>query len=593
VASGMDSTRNVPPNACRYNRIKTNIMNSIWIVISSLVIFVAAYYTYGNFIAKKVFMADRGNPVPSEELRDDVDYVPTNKEVLFGHHFASIAGTGPIVGPAIAVIWGWVPALVWIILGSIFAGAVHDYGSLMISVRKKGVSIGELSKEVINPRVRTLFLVIILFALWIVVAIFGMVIAIIFKIYPQSVFPVWVQIPLAVSIGWLAYKKKMNITALSIVAVFLMYLSILAGVRMPLEMPGMFGLTPMALWIIILFAYAYVASVLPVWSLLQPRDYVNSHQLIIGIVLIVLGVFVARPVMVAPAFQAAPVGAPPILPFLFITIACGAISGFHSLVSSGTTSKQLKNEEDVHFIAYGGMLTEGVLGVLVIVAVGAGIGMFVRTEGGEVLRGLAAWQYHYGSWEAAQGLTAKVTAFVNGSSNMLTSLGIPLEYGQAIVGVLIASFAGTTLDTATRIQRYVVSELAKDHGIKPLTNRYVSTFVVVLAAALLAFSEGSGAGALLLWPLFGSSNQILAGLVLLVVTVYLVKEQKKISWPVAIPMLFMVVTSIWAMTVGLIHFFNTGSTLRFVIGGMLMLLEIWMIVEAVGCLRRTAVSFKL
>ena len=568
-------------------------MNAIWIILISVAAFALAYRFYGEFIARRIFRSRKDNPVPSEELRDDIDYVPTNKEVLFGHHFASIAGTGPIVGPAIAVIWGWVPALIWIIVGSIFAGAVHDYAALMMSTRKKGVSIGELSRDVINPRVRTLFLFVILFALWIVVAIFGMVIAVIFKMYPQAVFPVWIQIPIAVSVGWLAYRKGWNITAMSIIAVLLMYASVFIGVNMPLSMPGFWGLTPMAVWIIILFIYAYIASVLPVWTLLQPRDYVNSHQLIVGIVLIVLGVLFANPAVVAPAVQLAPEGAPPIMPFLFITIACGAISGFHSLVSSGTSSKQLKNEEDIHFIAYGGMLTEGLVGVLVIIAVAAGIGMFVKTDSGQVLSGVAAWQHHYSSWEAAQGLTAKVAAFVNGSANMLTALRIPLKYGQALVGVLIASFAGTTLDTATRIQRYVVTELATDYRIRPLQKRYPATALVVLAAAALAFSEGSGMGALLLWPLFGVSNQLLAGLVLLVASIYIIKEEKTNVWPTVIPMIFMMITSSWAMVVGLLHFFKTSSHLRFVIGSVLFLLEIWMVVEAVLYVRKRKNNVRL
>ena len=568
-------------------------MNAIWIILISVAAFALAYRFYGEFIARRIFRSRKDNPVPSEELRDDIDYVPTNKEVLFGHHFASIAGTGPIVGPAIAVIWGWVPALIWIIVGSIFAGAVHDYAALMMSTRKKGVSIGELSRDVINPRVRTLFLFVILFALWIVVAIFGMVIAVIFKMYPQAVFPVWIQIPIAVSVGWLAYRKGWNITVMSIIAVLLMYASVFIGVNMPLSMPGFWGLTPMAVWIIILFIYAYIASVLPVWTLLQPRDYVNSHQLIVGIVLIVLGVLFANPAVVAPAVQLAPEGAPPIMPFLFITIACGAISGFHSLVSSGTSSKQLKNEEDIHFIAYGGMLTEGLVGVLVIIAVAAGIGMFVKTDSGQVLSGVAAWQHHYSSWEAAQGLTAKVAAFVNGSANMLTALRIPLKYGQALVGVLIASFAGTTLDTATRIQRYVVTELATDYRIRPLQKRYPATALVVLAAAALAFSEGSGMGALLLWPLFGVSNQLLAGLVLLVASIYIIKEEKTNVWPTVIPMIFMMITSSWAMVVGLLHFFKTSSHLRFVIGSVLFLLEIWMVVEAVLYLRKRKNNVRL
>lgn len=567
-------------------------MNSLWLIIIALAAFTLAYKFYGAFIERRVFKADRNRPVPAEELRDDIDYIPTNKEVLFGHHFASIAGTGPIVGPAIAVIWGWVPALIWIILGSIFAGSVHDYAALIISTRKKGVSIGELSKEVISPRVRALFLFVILFALWIVVAIFGMVIASIFKMYPQSVLPVWLQIPIAMTVGWLAYKKNINMTVLSIVAVILMYLSIIAGVSMPFVMPSVFGMQPMSVWIILLFAYAFVASVLPVWSLLQPRDYINSHQLIIGLTLISLGIVVARPEIVAPAVQLAPAGAPAVIPFLFITIACGAISGFHSLVGSGTTSKQIKSEEDIKFIGYGGMLTEGFLGVLVLVAVSAGIGMYVKTSSGEVLSGLPAWQHHYANWSQAQGLTAKVTAFVNGSGNMIEKVGIPLRYGQAIIGVLIASFAGTTLDTATRIQRYVVSELAVDYKIKPLQGRYPATVVAVLAALLLAFSEGSGKGALMLWPLFGSSNQLLAGLALLVATVYLMRRGS-ISWPAAGPMVFMVITSSWAMVEMIQRFFVSGRHLLVVIGGIILCLEAWMVVEAIICVKRKRLGDRL
>ncbi|MFH1878599.1 MAG: carbon starvation protein A [Candidatus Omnitrophota bacterium] len=559
-------------------------MGSVLIVITSLIIFTAAYKYYGGFIASKVFRADSRAPVPSEELRDDVDYVPTNKEVLFGHHFASIAGTGPIVGPAIAVIWGWLPAIVWMIAGSIFAGAVHDYAALIISTRKNGMSIGDVSKDIINPRVKDLFLFVIMFSLWIVVAIFGMVMAVIFKMYPQSVFPVWIQIPIAVTVGYLSYKKNMNMTILSLIALGLMYLSILAGVHMPLFMPHIAGLSPMSLWIILLFIYAFVASVLPVWSLLQPRDYINSHQLVVGLCLIVLGVFFARPAIVAPMVQLAPRGAPPVFPFLFITIACGAISGFHALVSSGTSSKQIKSEKDIRFIGYGGMLAEGMLGVLVVIAVTAGIGMYVKGHNGEALQGAAAWKHYYSSWAALQGLTAKVTAFVNGSANMLTAMGIPLKYGQAIVGVLIASFAGTTLDTATRIQRYVINEIAEDYNIKPLKGRYQATTAAVLAAAILAFAQGGGQGALMLWPLFGTSNQLLAGMVLMVASVYLFKQGIKV-WPTAVPMVFMIVTSAWAMFMNLADFSRSGEWHLVVISVLLLFLEVWMIFEALICVK--------
>lgn len=560
-------------------------MNSVWVVLFSLIAFGAAYKFYGKFIAEKVFHASAKNPVPSEELRDDVDYVPTNKEVLFGHHFASIAGTGPIVGPAIAVIWGWVPALVWIIVGSIFAGAVHDYAAMIISTRKKGVSIGDLSKDEINGRVRILLQVVILFSLWIVVAIFGMVMAVIFKMYPESVFPVWIQIPIAMTIGWLAYRKKVDITVLSIIAVILMYATIIVGVHIPFMMPQIGILEPMAVWIILLFIYVYFASVLPVWSLLQPRDYINSHQLIIGLVLIILGVIFAHPDMAAPAVQMQAKGAPSMLPFLFITIACGAISGFHALVSSGTSSKQLKSEADIKFIGYGGMLMEGLLGVLVIIAVSAGIGMYVKSDDGAVLRGSAAWRYYYSNWNAADGLTAKLTAFVNGSANMINVLGIPLKYAQAIMGVLIASFAGTTLDTATRIQRYVITELAKDKKMEILKHRHPATSVAVVSAAGLAFAQGGGKGALILWPLFGSSNQLLAGLVLLVASVYLMKRNLKV-WPVLVPMMFMMATSSWAMWINLVHFAVLCQWHLVVAGSLIFILEIWMIAEAIFCVKK-------
>ncbi len=561
-------------------------MSSILVTVCSVLIFAAAYKFYGSFVASRVFLSDPGRKLPSEELRDDIDYVPTSREVLFGHHFASIAGTGPIVGPAIAVIWGWVPALVWIIAGSIIAGAVHDYAAMIISVRHRGMSIGEISRELISPRVRILFLFIILFALWIVVAVFGMVMAVIFDMYPESVLSVWLQIPLALAVGVLAYKKKFNMTVMSVIAVAAMYFSIFLGVLFPLKMPAVMGISPMGIWIVLLLIYAYAASVMPVWALLQPRDYINSHQLFIGLGVLLLGIFFSRPEIVAPAVRLSPAGAPPILPFLFITVACGAISGFHALVGSGTSSKQVKNENDIKFVGFGGMLTEGLLGVIVIIAVSAGIGLYVRSSGGEILTGAAAWNHHYSGWGAAAGLTEKITAFVNGSANMLKAIGIPVNFGQALVGVLVASFAGTTLDTSTRIQRYVVTELASGAGIKPLTERYKATAVVVIAAGLLAFSSGGGTGALLLWPLFGISNQLLAGLVLLVATVYLVKNKSAGVWATSVPMVFMVVSSSWAMAVSLRNFFVISSRGRFVIGLCLLILEAWMIAEAIWCLRK-------
>jgi len=553
-------------------------MNSIFLIVFTFVSYILAYLLYGKFLGKKIFNLNDSHITPAHELRDDIDYMPAKKFVLFGHHFTSIAGLGPIVGPTIAVIWGWVPAILWVVFGSIFMGAVHDIGSVVVSMRNKGMSIGEITATLVNKRTRLLFLLIIFFELWMVIAVFALIIAILFTMYPASVFPVWLQIPISMGVGYYVYKKNGNINIASITAIILMYLTIVLGTNFPLILPSFFGLTGTELWIIILFIYAFIASTLPVWLLLQPRDYINALQLIIILVLLSLGLFVAHPVIVAPAFQIHPVGAPPIIPFLFIVIACGAISGFHSLVASGTTSKQIDKEGDAVFIGYGSMLAEGALAALVIAAVTAGIGLGTG-EGASMLKGNAAWLHHYSSWSAIQGLGAKLGAFVTGAVNMIEVLGIPKNLAATIFGVFLVSFANTTLDTAARIQRYVVSELALDYNVKFLSGKYKSTFIAVATAAVLAFSNKGGKGALALWPLFGSVNQLLSGLALLIIAVYLKKKGSKI-WFVAIPMIFMILMTGYAMGYNILDFYQKGNILLLLTGVLVFILEIWMVIEA-------------
>ncbi len=473
-------------------------MNSLILILIVFIGYFIAYFTYGKFLSRKIFKIDVNEICPSEEFKDDQDYVPTNKHILFGHHFTSIAGLGPIVGPAIAIIWGWVPAVIWVLFGSIFMGAVHDFGSLVVSLRKRGRSIGDIAGDIINPRVRTIFLLIIFFELWIVIAIFALIIGILFNMYPQAVFPVWFEIPIAIVLGYLIYKKGKKHTILGILAVIVMYLSVIAGAFFPIKIPALFGINPLAAWIVILLIYSYIASTLPVQTLLQPRDYINSHQLLIAMILLSLGTLIAHPQIVAPALDPNPLGAPPILPFLFVVIACGAISGFHSLVSSGTSSKQCDNEKSSLFIGYGGMLGEGSLAALVIVAVAAGIGLGLTTKDGNVLTGISAFNHQCSSWAAASGLAAKLAAFVTGSANMIKSFGIPAKITITIMGVFIVSFAATTLDSATRIQRYVVTEMAGAWNIKPLKKKHPATLFAVITAFILAFSNGSGKGAMVL-----------------------------------------------------------------------------------------------
>ena len=556
-------------------------MNSLIIAVSTAALYIIAYNTYGKFLAKKIFKLRPEAVCPSEALRDDIDFVPTQKPILFGHHFTSIAGTGPILGPAVAIIWGWVPALIWILVGSIFMGAVHDFGSMVISLRNQGRSIGDISASVINKRVRFLFLIIIFFLLWIVVAIFGVVIGVVFNIYPMAVIPVFCEIPIAIWLGYMVYKKGAPHLPISIVAVILMYATVAVGAYFPVDIKSfasIFGLDPIAMWVIILLIYAYIASTLPVQILLQPRDYINSHQLFIALGLLALGVIFSNPEMVAPAANLSPKGAPPMWPMIFVIIACGAISGFHALVSSGTSSKQCDAETSSLTIGYGGMLLEGMLATFVIIACGAGIAMGFGSEG-EFFTGVAAFNHHYASWIGGSGLGNRLSAFVIGSTNMIESIGIPKVYCMTIMGVFIVSFAATTLDTATRLQRYIVGEICTAVNFKTGAKKHPSTIIAVVTALILAFYNGSGKGALVLWPLFGATNQLLAGLALLVITMYLARKKTGFMYTL-IPMIFMVIMTGWAMVINLNDFYFKGDWLLFSIGLITLLLEAWMIIES-------------
>lgn len=606
-------------------------MSTLIIAVLSFVGFIVAYHTYGKWLARKIFGLDPQLKVPSQELRDDVDYVPTKKEIIFGHHFTSIAGTGPIVGPAIAVFWGWLPALLWVVLGSIFIGAVHDFGALVVSLRNRGQTVGDIAGRMITPRAKLLFLLILFMALTVVLAIFGLVIAIIFALYPESVLSVWIEIPLAVGIGIWIHRKGGNILLPSIVALGVMYVAMGVGAYLlPINLSAWFGIpllgdtlmNVVVIWTLVLFVYCFIASVLPVWTLLQPRDFINSHELILALVLLVLGLAVASFAGGADLFSSAPAiapdippDAPPIWPFLFITIACGAISGFHCMVSSGTSSKQVASEGDAQYVGYGAMLLEGGLAVIVIIACCAGIGMglfqrsgtgasysfqpVINSATGQQVKHEAAWRTRYattrtvanpdggtktvGGW-ASHSLAQKVGAFIDGGGNFLSSLGIPLKMSIAIMAVLVASFAATTLDTATRLQRYVIQELAQTAKIKPLTNRYVATGVALFVGGVVALMpgpKGPGSGGLILWPLFGATNQLLAGLAFMVIVFYLLRRNQPI-WFAVLPMIVMLIMPAWAM---LWQMFNPDgwwaqkNYLLFGFGVAVEALQVWMVVE--------------
>jgi carbon starvation protein len=572
-------------------------MDTLLLLVVCGVGYVVAYHTYGRFLAKKIFKLRADASVPSVELQDGVDYVPARRGIIFGHHFTSIAGTGPIVGPAIGIIWGWVPAVLWVLLGSIFMGAVHDFGSLIVSMRNQGKSISEVAAKYINTRVRFIFFAVVFLTLLIVIAIFGVVIAAVFTAFPSAVIPVWLQIPIAVALGYAVYKRGASVPIATAVAVLGMYGCIALGAWVQHAWPGacLIGsghiIPPTGIWVIILLVYAWVASTLPVTTLLQPRDYINAWQLFVAMALLVAGVVTAsvqhKLPMVAPAFNTAlPPNTPPIWPFLFVTIACGAISGFHSLVASGTSPKQVAAEPDCQFVGYGSMVLESFLAILVIICAGAGVAMAVKLADGNILSGKEAWMHYYSSWMGAKGLSDKIAPVVIGAANMMKVIGLPQTVGITLMGVFIASFAGTTLDTAVRIQRYVVSELAQDLRIPALSNRWTATTFAVITAAALAFATGAnGTGALILWPLFGSANQLLAALALLVVTMYLRRKGGRKYVLTGVPCLIMLTITNWALVKNEIKFLTIEDSVQkwllVVIGAGIFALALWMTIETV------------
>ena len=341
-----------------------------------------SYFVYSKFIADKIYQLDDSNVTPAHTMQDGIDYVPTNKFVLWGHHFTSVAGAAPIVGPAIAVIWGWLPAFIWVVFGTIFFAGVHDMGAIWASVRNRAKSVGALTGDVVGKRARLLFMVVIFLVLLMVNGVFGVVIARLLINNPGAVVPVWGAIAVALVIGQAIYRFKWNLPLVSLIGVVALYALIYIGPSVPVTLPESFmGLSASANWILLLFAYAAIASLLPVWVLLQPRDYINGLQLFVGLLLLYAAILLGNPQVVAPMINGnLPEGTPSLLPLLFVTIACGAISGFHGLVASGTTSKQLNKETDARFVGYFGAVGEGALALAAILAATAGFASLADWE---------------------------------------------------------------------------------------------------------------------------------------------------------------------------------------------------------------------
>ena len=553
-------------------------MGSLVLMIIGLAMFAAGYFVYSKYLSRRVFQLDSSFRTPAHELNDGVDYVPTNKFILWGHHFTSVAGAAPIVGPAIAVIWGWLPALLWVTIGTVFFAGMHDLGALWASLRNKGKSIGALSGRYIGKRGANLFLIVIFLLLLMVIAAFAVVIKNLLISTPTAVIPTWGAIVVALLVGVAVYRMRWPLIPVTIVGVVALYALIVVGNSVPVVLPESFlGMSPATVWILALFIYGAVASLLPVWVLLQPRDYINGVQLFVGLILLFGSVLLAtlfsatKPDLVAPMFNTnLPEGTPSMIPLLFVTIACGAISGFHGMVSSGTSSKQIDKETDARFVGYFGAVGEGMLSLGTILAVVGGI------------KSVAEWEEIYSSFGGGG-----VTAFVQGGGALMENgIGLPAGLSATVLATMAVLFAATTMDTGMRLLRFIVQEIGD--AVKVKITKVPATLVVVIVGLGLTFSQGlGGEGGLRIWPLFGTTNQLMASLSLSIIAVMLIRKRRN-PLPAIIPLVLVFVLSFWAAIEQLFSFAapDNADWLLFGLDVIIIVASVWVAVEAVQAMRR-------
>lgn len=535
-------------------------MNALIIVCISGILFYVGFGFYARRL-ERLWQIDSKRPTPAFTKYDGIDYVPARHwTVLFGHHFASIAGAGPIIGPVIAaMVWGWLPALIWIVLGCIFLGGVHDFSTLMISLRHEGRSIADVTQKVLNFRSKMVFSAFIFLSLLLVMAVFAAVTAKTLINEPKLVIPTFGLILVAILVGLMMYKWKWNQAIATILGIILLVGLLILGNCIPITLRVA---NPLTLWILILLLYAFIASVLPVNVLLQPRDYLSTFILFFGLFFGYLGLIITHPQMHTPAFVGWTGEQGHLWPMLCVIVACGAISGFHSLIAGGTTSKQLANEQEARRIGYGGMVLEGVLAVLALLCVTAGLYWTGKTgEARLVYPQLMQSGDWIGTFSAGFG---QITKPILGTLGTLTA------------AIMLNAFVMTTLDSATRINRYIAEEfLGEGLKLRIFRNRYLSTTIIIALALWFALGNWKA-----IWPIFGISNQLVAALVLMVISAYLISIKKPAKYTLY-PAIFMLTTTFVALVWQGIRFFKQQNILLFIVTTLLFILAVFMIREVV------------
>jgi carbon starvation protein len=532
----------------------------IFILLLALGLFALAYGFYGRFLSKR-FDIDDNRSTPSHTTYDGVDRVPAQRMVLLGHHFSSIAGAGPIIGPVIAsVAFGWLPVLLWIILGSIFIGGVHDFASLIASIRHRARSIAEIAREYMSTTAYKLFLAFIWLTLVYVLTVFADLTSATFVQNGGVATSSIIYIMLAIGFGLSIYRLKLPILWSSFIFVPLIFAGIWIGQLIPFDasiLTEYVNVNPAKIWSIILIAYCFIASVTPVWILLQPRDYLSSYLLYASVIAGLVGILFGGFSLHFPAFNAYYVPAVgSVFPILFITVACGACSGFHSIVASGTSSKQLNKETDARMVGYGAMLIEGLVAVIAL----STVAIMIKGD--------------------VQAIKEPLQIYGLGMGKFLSVLGLPHNIGVSFGLLALSTFILTTLDTATRLGRYIFEEF---FNIKEPRVRYFTTLATLTLPTIFVLLQLKDANGNLIpawkaiWPVFGATNQLLAGLALLVIVVWMKKQGKKTVF-VFIPMVFMVVMTVWALTLLVSEFkFNTIG----IIAAALLILAVLLIREAI------------
>ena len=515
-------------------------MLTIFILIfSCLFFYFVGYRYYAQRIDREVIHPDNSVLTPAILQEDGVDFVKSKPLVLFGHNFASIAGAGPVIGPIIAMHhFGWAVTIAWILIGNVFIGAVHDYLTLMASVRNRGSSIAAIAKDTMGIRVKSVFAVFLVLAMLLVIAVFGVVAAKTLIAQPQMVFPTFAIIPISIALGWFLYSRNTNLAIASIISVSGLIMSIYIGFQFPVVLPegGIMGFSPLMFWFVILLVYAAVASVLPVNILLQPRDYLSTYVLFGSMALAVLALIWVHPELNTPAFRGGfSEEQGPVWPMLFVLVACGAVSGFHSLVAGGTTSKQLAVESQGRPIAYGGMLTEGVVAVVTVLLVSGGLYWVVPVDGGVDMNMLGFREtLKSGGW---------ILAYGHGFGNLVHQMlpFISFAFASMIAVLALNTFVLTTLDSAVRITRFILQESLGQKSTV-FQSKYICTIFVVFFAYLIGATDGWEK----IWPIFGATNQLIAAIALFVIATWLMAMNKPTKFALY-PALFMIVTTIGAL----------------------------------------------